>query len=99
MGLFYFRQLPYFSLADLKSTPHNFPSTMDFFTLAWIILMSISGLVIGLRSLIKGGITVVSRTGNRVSVVTRPSFQFYFISFWFVLSALALILVSLYLYV
>ncbi len=72
---------------------------MDFFTLAWIILMSISGLVIGLRSLIKGGITVVSRTGNRVSVVTRPSFQFYFISFWFVLSALALILVSLYLYV
>ncbi len=71
---------------------------MDFFTLAWIILMGLSGLYLGLNSLIKGKFSLVTPYQKKILLYEKPRFLFYFLAIWFLSSGLALICVSLYLY-
>lgn len=72
---------------------------MDLFTLAWITLMSLSGLFLGLTGLIKGNITLNARAQQKVALYRRPDLRFYFLCVGFLISGLALISASLYLYV
>jgi len=72
---------------------------MDPFTLAWIILMGLSGLILGLFGLIRGSITLSARTGTKAALYPGSSLGFYLLCISFLFSGLALISVSLYLYV